>query len=157
EEAVGNGPAVGVAANPGEHTVAVAQLLLASFGLIDTVRAGRVHQRAEGLGPGDHNRLRRRLRRANPTRGGEPDKEQLASHRQSSWTRRESRITSAIVPGAGGLSTPASSPGGRIRGVRPSGLKARLLTGAVWPGPKKAVTVSARRREPLLAAPDRRG
>lgn len=44
EEAVGNGAAIGVTANPGQDAVIVAQLPAAFLGLINTVRAGGIDE-----------------------------------------------------------------------------------------------------------------
>ena len=51
EPAVGDRPAVVLAANPGEHPVIALEVTGLAAGFIDAMRAGRIDQRLEHLGP----------------------------------------------------------------------------------------------------------
>src|SRR5437763_1224733 len=71
EESLRNRSTIGVAAQPAEDAIVVAQLLRSPFGLIATVRAVGVDERRKGLGIGDDDRI------ASPgSPGRQEDKEQ---------------------------------------------------------------------------------
>src|SRR5262249_37403204 len=110
--------------NPGENRIAIAQLRFSSLGLIDTVRAGRVNQGLEGLGPGDQywsfRRFVGRSRRDHEPR----HHQQRASHGYSSKKRVLSDLASGVTADLG------SHVGGR---VRPGSLKTARATGSSLP------------------------